>query len=144
MRDRHFDCSSGKSSTVPELLPKKYMPLTELRSFIWKSTLPSTLATLATLGKPLAMLMVGLLLVGKPVPSQATVPDGANVQPATFRVAGLTSLGIAPARKAACTSAIVSGMLLAQSPVVRTRQFPAFGIETMDGLVTPPNWLPTS
>jgi len=30
------------------------------------------------------------------------------------------------------------GMLFAQSPVDRKRQFPAAGIETMEGLVTPP------
>src|SRR5882724_8567825 len=144
MCERHFDWSSGKSSTVPELLPKKYMPLTELCSFRWTSTLPSTLLTFTTLGNPLTMLMDGLLLVGNPVPSHATAPVAPKVQPETFKLAGLTSLGITPARKAACTSAIVSGMLLAQSPVVRTRQFPASGIETMDGLVTPPNWFPTS
>src|SRR6266581_1123236 len=114
MRDRHFDWSSGKSSTVPELLPKKYMPLRVWSSFKRTSTLPTTLLTFTTLGNPLTMLMDGLLLVGNPVPSHATAPDTSRVHPATFRLAGLTSLGITPARKAACTSAIVSGMLLAQ------------------------------
>src|SRR3989441_11638499 len=96
MCDRRFDCSSGKSSTVPELLPKKYMPLTVLRSFTWTSTLPSPLLTFTTLGNPLTMLMEGLLLVGNPVPSHATAPDTPKVQPETFRLAGLTSLGITP------------------------------------------------
>src|SRR5437016_2862731 len=144
MCDRHFACNSGKSSTVPELFPKKYIPLTVLRSFIWASTLPSTLSTFTTLGNPLTMLIVGLLLVGNPVPSHVTAPEVPNAQPATFKLAGLTSFGIIPPRNAAWTSAIVSGMLLAQSPVERTRQFPAAGNETIEGLVTPPNWFPTS
>ena len=38
------------------------------------------------------------------------------VQPAICRLAGLTSFGIAPARKAACTSAMALMTLLAQSP----------------------------
>src|SRR5215468_12189734 len=92
------------------------MPPTVLRSFRWKSTLPITLSTETSLGKPLTT-EVGLVgsgagLVGNPVPLQAPVAS----QPAILRLTGLTSKGMALARKAACTSAIASGMLLTQSP----------------------------
>src|SRR5271169_5057961 len=81
--------------------------------------------------------MFGLLLVGKPVPLHVTVmPESAH--PATCKLAGLI---VTPP---ACRSAIAFGMLFAQSPVARKRQLPAVGIETIDGLVMPPNEFPTS
>src|ERR1700680_4172499 len=85
------------------------------------------------------MLIVGLLLVGNPVPLQVTVePDRA--QPAILRLVGLI---VTPS---ACRSAIALGMLPPQSPEARARQFGVEGVgnATMDGLVTPPNWFPTS
>src|SRR3981081_1174156 len=56
------------------------------------------------------------------VPSFRGIPDplqeigGPKVHPAIFKLAALTSLGMCPVRKAACTSAIASTALLAQSP----------------------------
>ena len=80
--------------------------------------------------------MLGLLLMGKPVPSHVTVePDMEH--PETCKLAGL--IVIPPA----CRSVITSGMLLAQSPGAPNTQFAASGIETIDGLVMPPNELPT-
>src|SRR5258708_10505387 len=134
--DRHFDCSSGKSSTVPELLPKKYVALRLLRSFTLKSNFATTLSTPTWLGKPLTILIDGLVFVGKPVPSQDTTPPEI-AHPATFRLAGLI---VTPC---ACKSATAFGILPAQSPVVE-RQFPASGIATIDGLGTPPKAFPTS
>src|SRR5882724_7495446 len=104
---------------------------------MFTSTLPTTLSTPTWLANPLTILMVGLLLVGNPVPSHVTA-EPASAQPATFRLAGLI------ATPAACRSAIALGMLPAQSPVAMKRQLPAVGNEIMDGLVTPPNWFPTS
>src|SRR5579859_579132 len=82
--------------------------------------------------------MVGLLLMGKPVPLQLTVePD--MVQPAIFKLTGLIWILFAS------RSATAFGMLPPQSPLTSGEvQFPALGIATIDGLVTPPNWLPTS
>src|SRR5450432_2316770 len=70
-------------------------------------------------------------LAGKPLPSQLTVLGAPKVQPAICRLTALTSSGIAPARKAACTSAIASGMLFAQSPVPVNAQFPALASGTV-------------
>src|SRR5260370_28495761 len=82
------------------------------------------------------MLMLGLLLVGKPLPLHVTVaPERA--QPATCKLAGLTVI------PPACMSAIVSGILSAQSPVLRNRHVALAGIPTIHRLVTPPNQLPT-
>src|SRR3979490_43703 len=135
MFESHFCCSSGKSSTFPELLPKKNMPLMLLRALMLKSTLATTLSTRTSLLNPLVMLMLGLLFRGKPLPLQVT--GGPSVQPAIFKLAGLTVI------PPACKSLITSEMLLAQSPVGRKTQFPAAGIETMDGEVMPANELPT-
>src|SRR3979411_1286219 len=135
MFESHFCCSSGKYSTFPELLPKKNMPLMLLRALMLKSTLATTLSTRTSLLNPLVMLILGLLLRGNPLPLQVT--GGPSVQPPIFKLAGLTVI------PPACKSLITSGMLLAQSPVGRNTQFPAVGIETMDGEVMPANELPT-
>src|SRR6516165_6333140 len=60
---------------------------------------------------------------GMPVPLQLI--GGPMVQPAICRLAGLTSFGIVPARKAACTSAMALITLLAQSPEAMKRQLGA-------------------
>src|SRR5580692_2638419 len=141
MSESHFCCSSGKSSTVPVLLPKKYMPLTVWCGLTLKSTLATAFFTLTLLLNPLGMLMVGSLFVGKPLPLQLTVafggaPDSAH--PATCRLAGLM---VTPP---ACRSATTSGMLSAQSPVAMNRQVAFVGMVTIDGLVIPPNEFATS
>src|ERR1700689_735483 len=141
MSESHFCCSSGKSSTVPVLLPKKYMPLTLWCWLMLKSTLPTAFFTPTSLLNPLGMLMVGSLFVGKPVPLQLTVAFGGvpeSAHPATCRLAGLM---VTPP---ACRSAITSGMLSAQSPVAVNRQVVFVGIVTIEGLVIPPNELATS
>src|ERR1700674_647379 len=86
------------------------------------------------------MLMVGLLLVGNPVPLQVMV-EPESAQPAIFRLAALIGMLFA------CRSAIAFGILPAQSPETRPEVqlgVAGAGIATIDGLVTPPNWLPTS
>src|SRR5271154_5798063 len=138
MVDSQLGCNSGKSSTVPELLPKKYMPLIFWRSLTLKSPRPTKFFTLTSLLNPFGMLIVGLLLVGNPLPLQVTA-EPASAQPATCKLAGLI---VTPE---ACRSAMASTMLPAQSPVtLGERQLPAAGIETIDGLVIPPNELATS
>ena len=66
----------GKSSTVPELLPKKYMPLMRVVLIQGvKSTLAITLSTPTSFGKTLHHVdRFDVLLIGKPVPLQVTVP----------------------------------------------------------------------
>src|ERR1700674_513297 len=127
MFDRHFDWSSGKSSTVPVLFPKKYIPLMRFLSLALKSTLPIALYTLTSLANPFGIEMACVavrpepifvwLFVGKPVPLQVTV-EPERAQPAIFKEAGLTTI---PAATAAgdVRSAITSGMLFWQSPVAR-------------------------
>src|SRR6516165_449011 len=73
------------------------------------------------------------LLVGSPEPLQVTFAKVAfAVQPAICRLAALTSFGIAPPRKAACTSWIALIALLTQSPEAMNVQFappaPAEGV----------------
>src|ERR1700722_14224558 len=136
MTDSQFGCNSGKSSTVPELFPKKYVPLMLWRSLTLKSTLATTFLTPTSLLNPFAMLIVGLLFVGNPLPLQLTV-EPESEQPATCKLAGLT---VTPA---AWRSATASGMLSAQSPVATKRQVPLAGIVTIEGLVIPPKELLT-
>src|SRR5580658_9120991 len=104
MCDRQRDCNSEKSSTVPVLLPKKYIPLMWLLAVTLASIFPIPLCTVTSLAKPFGILMFGLLFVGKPVPLQVTVaPESA--QPAMFKLAGLTVI------PPACRSAITLGIL---------------------------------
>src|ERR1700741_2774273 len=100
------------------------------------STFPTKLSTVTWLGNPFTILMLGLLLVGKPFPLQLTAP-AERLQPATCRLAALIGTFIA------CRSAIASGMLSAQSRVfvkAPNRHVGVGGaIVTIEGLVTPPN-----
>src|SRR5580700_1091825 len=57
------------------------------------------------------------LFSGIPVPLHEI--GGPRVQPEIFKLAALTSFGICPARNAACTSAMASIALFAQSPPAR-------------------------
>src|SRR5215468_9196038 len=109
-----------------------------LRSLILKSTLPTTLSTWTLLLNPFGMSIPWVLFSGNPEPLHVTVfPDIAH--PAMFKLAAL--IGIPPAWR----SAIASGMLLAQSPAMPNEQVGVSGTDRccIDGLVTPPNELPT-
>src|SRR5271169_3109071 len=94
--------------------------------------------TCTTLLNPLVMLMLGLLFVGNPVPLHVT-DDPDPVQPA---IVMLAVLGVTPP---ACRSASTFGILSAQSPIPGLNaQLPLIvGIVTIEGLVIPPNELPT-
>src|SRR5215475_2938229 len=108
------------------------------RSLILKSTLPTTLSTWTLLLNPLVIAIPCVLFMGNPEPLQVTVfPDMAH--PAMFRLAGL--IGIPPAWRLA----IASGILLAQSPAMPNEQVGLSGTGRccIEGLVTPPNELPT-
>ena len=83
------------------------------------------------------LLGVVLGLSGKPLPSQETVLGGVKLQPPILRLVALTS-GFLPRRKPACTSAMASGMLLAQSPVPENVQLPASGSGTVDQVASEP------
>src|ERR1700678_488415 len=100
-----------------------------------------TLLTWTTLLNPFVILMLCALFVGNPEPLQVTdAPD--TEHPEISRLAGLM---MAPDETAAGSirSAIASGMLSAQSPEKPKEQVPFGVICTIDGLVTPPNELPT-
>src|ERR1700693_1613378 len=85
--------------------------------------------------------MLSALFVGNPLPLHVTeAPETAH--PEISRLAGLT---ITPAATAggSVISAITSGILSAQSPAKPNEQVP-FGVMcTIEGLVIPPNELPT-
>src|SRR5450631_3412303 len=99
-----------------------------LRWLMLKSTLPSALSTPTLLGNPCTMLGPCVLLMGKPVPAHVTV-DPVTVQPEICWLAALIGTLLA------ARSAIASGMLLPQSPVIEM-QFPASGRDTIEGVVT--------
>src|ERR1035441_5014084 len=69
MPESHCGCSSGKSSTVPRLLPKKYVPPKLWRWFGRASTLATRLSACTSLLNPFVMPIVGSLFVGKPLPT---------------------------------------------------------------------------
>src|SRR5215471_7661585 len=137
MSDSHFCCNSGKSSTVPELFPKKYVPLMLFRSLRVTSTFPTTLSTCTLLLNPLVIPIPCVLFMGNPEPSHA--PE--LLQPAIFKLAALTPKPLVLA--ANCKSAMASGMLSAQSPANPNAQLPFAAMCCIEGLVTPPNELPT-
>src|ERR1700689_461200 len=110
-----------------------------LCSLMLLSSLAIKLSTPTSLGNPFTMLMVGLLLSGKPVPLQETDPEGETVQPEIVWLALLMGTPLA------IRSAIASGMLPPQSPCTVMQVGDAgVGRCTMVGLVTPPKEFPTS
>src|SRR5579872_1785082 len=108
-----------------------------LRWLSEKSSFATRLSTWTLLLKPFVMAIPCVLFRGKPEPSHVTEPPE-RAQPAIFRLAA--SIGT----PALARSAIASGMLSAQSPVVVSTHVPFAGrFATIEGLVTPPNELPT-
>src|SRR5579872_379677 len=112
------------------------MPLMLWRSFRRLSTLPTKLLTCTTLLNPLVMAIPWVLFRGKPEPLQVTL-EPESAQPAIFKLAASTGT------PASCRSEIASGMLSAQSPENPPAQGTLLAMWTIEGLVTPPNELPT-
>src|SRR5208282_879363 len=103
------------------------------------STFPIALSTLTLFGRPCTTLMLGVLLIGNPVPLQVTAPVAETVQPEINWLAWLIIEGVKPLAR---RSAIALGMLALQSTEARAGEVQvvadpaASGTATMDGVVT--------